>query len=484
MMKKILVLFFILLFLGTSANAYDYTYYLGIKGGLSKLSSRPLDSLKYPFQTSFGGTFGYRFQRHWIVEFEYSHFTIYNDSTKNSTFSIGADKTNATEKWDGDRYGILLHKYLSNPDSRTCFILGAGGGLLNWQVRDPEVDSIYNVEGLHNEMVDYKASELFFTGLLGVDFNLSRKWIFSTDLQADYLTGAGEEFSSLVKANRNKWQVSLQFSLKLLFGGFKETEWTSDESWRQPEPVVVRKRSGGVDSDGDGVLDDDDSCPDTPSGAVVNKNGCPVDSDFDGIPDGLDHCPATDRKAAGMVDINGCPIDSDFDGIADYEDNCPDNPKGARVDQYGCPIDTDGDGVPDGLDDCPNTLYGVDVDKNGCIDLSVLSKPLVLNINYPPGSFEVDPNNRERLKALSRILNFVKDIKLEINGYTDNIGTTVANKNLSEKRARRVRDFLVTQGIAAERMKVFGKGETNFVADNSTAAGREKNRRIEIIFYK
>ena len=73
---------------------------------------------------------------------------------------------------------------------------------------------------------------------------------------------------------------------------------------------------------------------------------------------------------------------------------------------------------------------------------------------------------------------------MEINGYTDNIGTDIANKNLSEKRARRVRDYLVSQGIEEGRIKAFGKGESNFVASNQSAAGRAKNRRIEIIFFK
>ncbi len=114
----------------------------------------------------------------------------------------------------------------------------------------------------------------------------------------------------------------------------------------------------------------------------------------------------------------------------------------------------------------------------------MLAKPLILNIDYASGSFEVDPNNRERLKSLSRILNFVTDVRIEINGFTDNIGTTVANKKLSEKRGLRVKDYLGSLGVSVDRIKVFGKGETNFVASNNTAAGRAKNRRIEIIFYK
>ena len=216
----------------------------------------------------------------------------------------------------------------------------------------------------------------------------------------------------------------------------------------------------------------------------MDRFGCARDTDGDGVKDDRDDCPATDLKARGMVDIHGCPTDSDSDGIPDYLDTCPFNAVGALVDSSGCPVDSDADGVPDGLDDCPNTLFGVDVDRHGCIELSMLAEPVVLNIDYVPGSFEVDPVNRERLDRLARLLNFVPEVHLEVSGYTDNIGTAVANRRLSEKRANRVRDYLVAKGVATERVKVFGRGETNFVASNQTAAGRAQNRRVEIIFFR
>ncbi|MBD3403654.1 OmpA family protein, partial [candidate division GN15 bacterium] len=219
-------------------------------------------------------------------------------------------------------------------------------------------------------------------------------------------------------------------------------------------------------------------------GVEVDRFGCGIDSDFDGVYDGLDDCPATPPEARGLVDIYGCPVDTDFDGLADYVDACPTNPIGAQVDRDGCPIDGDGDGVPNGLDDCPFTLVGVEVDRYGCIDMSMFAEPMVLNIDYPPGSFEIDPNNKKRVEKLANLLNFVTDIRLEINGYTDNIGTARANEALSEKRARRVKEFLVTQGVDAERIQAFGRGETNFVASNQTAEGRARNRRIEIVFYR
>lgn len=463
---------------------YDYTYYIGPRIGMSHPMGAVADSLTMPFEKSVGGLFGYRFHRNYIFEFGYTTHENYNDSTKNSSFAFNGSSFDATQQWKASRYSIMIYKSLNNPDAKLNLQLGLGAGLLNWEVRDPSVDTILNVTGLHDEQVDYDASELIFSSALGINYNWSPKWTFSTDITFDYLSGGGVEFDEVVKSERNESQLSLFFSLKFLFGGYKKTEWKSDETWRQPAQTVVIKKGNGIDSDGDGVNDAKDRCPETASGALVDKKGCPIDSDGDSVPNGLDHCPGTNSAAYGAVDINGCPIDSDFDGIADYLDNCPNNIKGAHIDKSGCPIDSDGDSVPDGLDDCPHTLFGVDVDKNGCIDLAILSKPLVLNIDYLPGSFEVDPNNRERLKDLSRILNFVKDVRLDISGYTDNIGTTVANKKLSEKRARRVKDYLVGLGIDVSRIKVFGLGETNFVASNNISSGRAKNRRIEIIFYK
>lgn len=100
-----------------------------------------------------------------------------------------------------------------------------------------------------------------------------------------------------------------------------------------------------VDSDGDGVPDDQDKCPGTPSGVAVDANGCPVtqppaDSDGDGVNDDVDKCPGT--PAGTPVDANGCPVVTP-------------------------PVDSDGDGVPDDQDRCPGTQPGFTVDANGCI---------------------------------------------------------------------------------------------------------------------
>ena len=139
---------------------------------------------------------------------------------------------------------------------------------------------------------------------------------------------------------------------------------TGDDDNNESEPL---------DSDGDGVPDEFDQCPDTPEGEEVDENGCSrdqIDTDGDGVPDYLDQCP--DTPEGEEVDENGCSrdqIDTDGDGVPDYLDQCPDTPEGEEVDENGCSrdqIDTDGDGIPDYLDQCPDTPEGEEVDENGC----------------------------------------------------------------------------------------------------------------------
>ncbi|HEY3216944.1 MAG TPA: outer membrane beta-barrel protein, partial [Candidatus Eisenbacteria bacterium] len=94
-------------------------------------------------------------------------------------------------------------------------------------------------------------------------------------------------------------------------------------------------------------------------GLVLALGGKPRDTDGDGVPDRKDRCP--DTPLGATVDANGCPKDSDGDQVLDGIDKCPDTPKGCTVDQTGCPKDDDGDGVCNGLDQCAETPKGATV---------------------------------------------------------------------------------------------------------------------------
>ncbi len=478
--KIILILLFFLAIAGSSFASVNNRYSVGLKYGLATLSGG-LDT-EFPFKKFSGLTFGYKLSPKWDFKFGYSGYSIKNDITLTGGFSFGGSDEDATTKWKAGRVGISFGKKLFSLSDNFGLDFRLGSGLMIWEYLDPESDTVFNVQGVVKQTVDYAATEIFINFSSGININLSRTLTFAIEGEALYLTGAGAEFDDAVSIIRDQWLFGISANFRFNFD-IGSSEWISDENWTKRASDISLKRPN-KDSDKDGVPDIIDKCPNTRVGLEVDRNGCARDSDGDGIKDGDDHCPHTHIRAIGMVDIFGCPVDSDFDGIADYLDNCPYNKIGAKVDENGCPIDSDLDGVPDGLDDCPFTLFGVDVDKNGCIDLSMLSKPLVLHIDYSSGSFEIDNANKEILTSLSRLLNFVKEIKMEINGYTDNIGTSLANKKLSQKRANRVKDYLVNLGISSDRVKAIGMGEKNFVASNKTAKGRNENRRVEIHFHR
>jgi OOP family OmpA-OmpF porin len=224
-----------------------------------------------------------------------------------------------------------------------------------------------------------------------------------------------------------------------------------------------------VDSDGDGVADSLDRCPNTPKGVKVAANGCPLDSDRDGVPDYLDKCPNTPREV--RVDKNGCPLDSDGDGVLDSKDKCPGTPKGVKVDPRGCPLDTDGDGVADYLDKCPGTPKGVTVNRVGCW--------VIRDLKFDYNKWDI---KSEYYSALDRGVEVVKmnpTLKIEVQGHTDSVGSEAFNLELSQKRANAVRDYLIKKGVSADRLTAKGMGEADPIASNDTPAGRAENRRVE-----
>jgi len=144
--------------------------------------------------------------------------------------------------------------------------------------------------------------------------------------------------------------------------------------------------------------------------------------------------------------------------------------------------DADGDGVPDSLDHCPGTPHGLSVDKSGCLDMTQLNRRLVLHVTYFPGTTRPDPYTLSILDDLVIRLKDSARTGVTIEGFTDNIGEDSANQVVSQKRADKIKAYLVKKGIAESRIEAIGRGESKFIADNTTASGRRKNRRIEISF--
>jgi len=205
-----------------------------------------------------------------------------------------------------------------------------------------------------------------------------------------------------------------------------------------------------VDTDGDGVADPNDRCPNTPPGVDVDNNGCELDSDGDGVVDGADQCPNTPQGAA--VDSRGCPLDSDQDGVPDYKDECPDSARGAKVDERGCYIE--------------------------------LEKPVTidLNLQFDYNSAQLRPEHSAEIQRAVEFLRQYPTAKAVIEGHTDSDGAAEYNQALSERRAAAVRTYLVeTAGIAASRLTSIGYGETKPLVSNDSQANKQRNRRVAVV---
>lgn len=233
------------------------------------------------------------------------------------------------------------------------------------------------------------------------------------------------------------------------------------------------------DSDKDGVADFADQCPGTPEGVKADGFGCATDADKDGVVDPLDKCPAT--VAGTKVDARGCALDSDKDGVSDDKDNCPATVAGAKVDASGCPFDADRDGVADDKDKCPNTRLGEPVDATGC-QIIVIEKGTKLTLDgivFKTGSAQIDAISAPALRGAADAILKAPTAEIEIAGFTDNKGKQPANKSLSQKRADAVKAYLLKLKVPAHQLSSKGYGALEPVADNTTEAGRAKNRRIE-----
>jgi OOP family OmpA-OmpF porin len=266
--------------------------------------------------------------------------------------------------------------------------------------------------------------------------------------------------------------------LTFKFGG-KDTDGDGiyDKDDACPDVAGLKQFNGCPDTDADGIADKDDACPDVAGPAEFN--GCP-DTDGDGIADKDDACP----EVAGLKSMNGCP-DTDGDGIMDKSDKCPDV-KGPK-ENGGCPWpDRDGDGVLDKDDKCPD-VKGTKA-NNGCPEVSdeVVKRlnDYAKTILFDSGKSSFQQQTYPVLQSIAGILKEYPNSKFSLEGHTDSDGADEANRVLSTSRAEAVKAYLIDNGIDATRLSSTGFGEQYPIDSNKTKAGKANNRRVEVKLVK
>lgn len=270
-----------------------------------------------------------------------------------------------------------------------------------------------------------------------------------------------------------------------------------------------------LDSDGDGILDEEDLCPEVPG--LLDYQGCPEpakkelpilnDYDKDGITDDNDLCP----YEAGLARYQGCN-DRDEDSIWDHLDACPLLP--GKVENYGCPvkidgIDSDNDGIPDRVDKCIY-IKGLaefdgcpDTDEDGISDLKD-ECPYIKGTHERHGCPEVvsdksisvdlvefdtdeDIVKKQYYPLLDRVAFHLKNnpkMYLILEGHTDNEGNHLYNYNLSQRRTAAVKHYLMRRGVSMEQLETHFFGETKPREANASNIGKARNRRVELRLFQ
>jgi len=245
------------------------------------------------------------------------------------------------------------------------------------------------------------------------------------------------------------------------------------------------------DSDGDGVLDRDDLCPYLPSEPHpdAHRPGCPAgDRDHDGLQDPVDACPSEPQGAHPDPQRPGCPDrDDDADGIRNQLDACPKQKPLPEPDpkRPGCPApDQDGDGIPDPKDACP-TVRGVpssDPARHGCPALVEVERDRLKTLEpvfFATNEDRILPASEALLRDIAEALRKNPDVRVSIEGHTDDTGTDAHNLELSRRRAESVKRELVRLGIEEARLEARGFGRSRPLVPATTPEAREKNRRVE-----
>lgn len=480
-MKKNLLLCLCLAFtLITTAQTQDKKWNIGFHGGASQFNG-DYGSDFYKTKMPFYGIGGLSVSRYLGRHFDLNvlatkgkigfnsaagrYSTDMSTASLNLRFNILGPQSPVRPYIFGGAGAAFFDKNLSVSDKTTDFMAPTYGGGINFKLGQTVMFNIQetfmhsNSDKRDKVVAGSNDSYLFHT--VGLSFNFGKKKDADNDGVADRLDKCP---GTPVGVAVDKMGCPLD----------RDKDGVADYLDACPDIAGLESLKGCPDKDGDGITDAEDRCPDAAGSAAMK--GCP-DSDKDGVADIDDQCP--DTKAGYKVDATGCAMDNDKDGIVNEEDRCPDAAGPASL--KGCP-DTDGDGVADIDDRCPN-IKGTIANK-GCPEITKEDEKKITEIAgkifFEFNSAKLKVASLVQLDELAVILTKYETANLLIGGHTDSKGTDLYNITLSQKRTESVKVYLTGKGIMESRLTATGFGEAQPIADNKTALGRAKNRRVEL----
>lgn len=186
------------------------------------------------------------------------------------------------------------------------------------------------------------------------------------------------------------------------------------------------------------------------------------------------------RKEARQSQVAYQTRDSDGDGVPDPRDRCPNTAAGLNVDSVGCAPDSDEDGVPDQNDRCPGTTNRrARIDDGGCYVVLSETVRVGLNVQFDTDSSITRPEHRAEVRKVVDFMEEYPQTRVTIEGHTDSDGDAVYNRHLSQRRAQAIAEMIIQEfGISRSRVSAIGYGEDRPIATNDTAEGRQRNRRV------
>ncbi len=447
-------------------NPFSGTLVLGLEGGITlsktdypntKLGGRLTGAIEYYIPTSSNHILGFRF---------FGGGEQINSSEKNKVITIngvGPDTLPETINTDIYLLGLgLIYSYSINNQLFPYLSFGISNLWFS-----PKIEN--GKRAPRNDFNKYKRNAIAYDIDLGLKYSVSENLCIkleggfhypNTDNIDDISTGTNKDFYATTI-------LGISYSL-----------------------------FGSKDSDGDGILDDMDQCPNEPEDfdGFQDEDGCPdVDNDQDGILDFKDKCPDTPEDFDGFQDEDGCPdIDNDGDGIIDELDECPNEAEDFDKfqDEDGCPdIDNDGDGILDTEDKCPDVPGPRS--NNGCPSEGNIEgentkapKEIVIECEatFTQEKADILPEAITELDRIVKILLLYPDADWRIEGHTDKQESgNLMIRSLSLRRAEAILNYFVSKGLPSYQFTVYDMGDKFPVANNNTEYGRMKNRRIVLV---